>query len=65
MLFSSTSRREEPKMGPKLDLQKYGCPLYSVAITHDLGGDKKARHFAFMCGGGNLGIENKYVAEQH
>lgn len=36
---------------PKPELQKYGCPLYGISISGD---------YAYMCGGGNLGIENKY-----
>lgn len=34
--------------------QKYGAPLYGVAWPT---GD-----FIYMAGGGNMGIENKYVA---
>lgn len=36
----------------KQSLQKYGAPLYAVYWVGD---------YAYMCGGGNLGIENKYV----
>jgi hypothetical protein len=34
----------------KAELQKFGAPLYAVFWPNE---------FAFMCGGGNLGIENK------
>ena len=37
-----------PKAKP--ELQKYGAPLYAVYWADE---------YAFMCGGGNLGIENK------
>jgi len=37
---------------PKPELQKFGTALYSVAWSDE---------YAFMCGGGNLGLENKYV----
>lgn len=40
-------------MPPKGDvLQKYGAPLYAIEWFGE---------YAFMCGGGNNGIENKYV----
>lgn len=35
---------------PNKQLQKYGAPLYAVEWVGD---------YAYMCGGGNLGIENK------
>jgi len=35
---------------PKPELQKFGTALYSVAWADE---------YAYMCGGGNLGLENK------
>lgn len=37
---------------PKVELQKYGAPLYAIEWFD---------RFGYMCGGGNNGIENKYV----
>lgn len=38
---------------PKSDtLQKYGAPLYAIEWFNSIG---------YMCGGGNMGIENKCV----
>jgi hypothetical protein len=37
---------------PKVELQKYGAPLYAIEWFDE---------FGYMCGGGNNGIENKYV----
>lgn len=37
---------------PKAELQKYGAPLYAIEWFDT---------FGYMCGGGNNGIENKYV----
>jgi len=39
-------------MVKKGELQKYGAPLYAVQWFDNYG---------FMCGGGNMGIENKCV----
>lgn len=40
---------------PKVELQKYGAPLYAIEWFDE---------FGYMCGGGNNGIENKIILVQ-